>query len=622
MGITEGTEKRFNLFGKELVFDERTVAYNNIRKKYAALARENELLVEDFYDKEIKSIEAYRKKVPIFCNARMDDYINIGVVELVANGICNIDDVILAEEFEKDWDSCWKAAFDNFDEKIGDVEIRQAERKLESQKAIEAAGNTVRTTGFFGNGSILQEMAAIGSAKVHDAVINGAAKGITKLVTNMADKQADNQDEREKERIFKSPINKIELVNGLKQDIFMLHKTVARLINENVSIKYYYASTDILAKNEPIVRNALRGNFVTEQPDTALMETRVRELLQANPYDLRLYGYMVKFKGGVTEEIRTMMNFFEVSISDLADAFLRSMYNIADYPTYEDSERLVHEIERDLKGFGVTECYLLKEAKDHRDRLYEIRRTYHNHIFNTIEERDAAEAEYKAFFADKNLMEMNIDEIVDLYVETMKADLMPANAEYIRIELTDFADPLIYRMKSIVDINKAVDTIEFYAEKHGDDVSPIIEIFAKRRKTLEARAKILAILAAIRSWFVGIFLKIKLKIKSLRERKTAAKQIKAEAAPAVQPEPVAEVKAAPAPVVQPEPAAEVYAAPAPVVQPVPAAEVQATPAPVVQPESAAEAQATPAPAETKDCPQCGKKVKINGKFCGKCGYRF
>ncbi|MCQ2505556.1 MAG: hypothetical protein MJ113_00050 [Lachnospiraceae bacterium] len=747
MAIADAKSMTVELFGQEMVYGEKSVAYNIIRKKYYDFGQAAAEHLDKFYDEEIHSIEDYRKKVNTFYENIMAKYINFGVLDLIAYGIHDIDDVVFTQILNEKYESETLSAIQKFNDRVGVIEAKMAERLAASKETVEASGNTVKTVGFVTDGSISSTASAMINSAITDSLLNGVAKGFTKMLTSSMDSLANKQDEKKKTDVFSDPENKQNLVSAIKKDVFMIHYIVADLVNEHCGETFYYASVEQKAAIEPVIRNIIHGNFLIEQPDKSLNESKIREMFAINPYDYRLYGCVIASDGKINDELNQIIESFYVDRGALATTYLRALYEIEDSADVElllekmqvnDSEGigsltgkevrdyeaavvLEKEIKEKMTIFGVDTCELYENVKNLKARMTKVRSTFHGFVYGSIIERDAAEVEYNEFMSGVNASEMNLDGIIDKYLETLGGSLEPNNTTYARAVLADMSKSYINKLKNIVDVDKCIDKIEFYAKKYSENDLEMLEFLIKRKKWLETKAKILAAIGSVVSKIVGFFYKIKLKISDLFGKKkkinipkvkkpdlSKIKSLKSE-------EIAGETKNAEIPVVEEikaddenimVPAAEVAEQVVEIVESkvveetekvaetpaaeeiakeevevsvaeeaeqvveaeeilaveeieqevekveIPAAEIvetlvaekteQIVEAPAAEEtEQVVEKAEMPAAVEAeqvveiveekkvlildseyKSCPSCGNKVKIAGKFCGKCGYKF
>ena len=194
--------------------------------------------------------------------------------------------------------------------------------------------------------------------------------GGTALVTGAFRAVEKKAAEKERNTLFSRNSTKTDLLEGMEQDVYMLHHTIARLINERTGVEhFYYAKIEDMERFEPVCRNIMRGNFKSEEtPD--LETEQIHRVLMMNPYELRMFCYIMKENGGITEELKTLMDYLCVDKASLADSYLETKFNIDDYNTYEamvDFEKVVLE---ELVQFGVAECNFTCAVASKKEKLY------------------------------------------------------------------------------------------------------------------------------------------------------------------------------------------------------------------------------------------------------------
>lgn len=135
--------------------------------------------------------------------------------------------------------------------------------------------------------------------------------------------------------LFDKSSTRTDILLGMEQDVYMLHRTIARLINERTGVEhFYYVKEEDRKRFEPICRNIMRGNFKGEEhPD--LEQQQTHNILLMNPYEFRMYCYIMRENDGITDELRAIMEYLCVDKMALANSYLEDKYSLADYNTYE-----------------------------------------------------------------------------------------------------------------------------------------------------------------------------------------------------------------------------------------------------------------------------------------------
>lgn len=643
------SEVRKLLLGKELVFTKEMDLFNSLRRKYLQLSVEARKKAEEAYTANLDGYASYVAFGRSVMDTLFDEYLQIGVADIIRYGIYDIDEVVLRQEFEAEIGSEYGQTVDAFVGRIHEIDAEQAAADQERKEAIREAGPVQGS--FVGvSGNLAEDVGHMVGTQIEAAAINALFKGGTALVTGGIRAIEKKGAEKERNELFGKSSTKNDVLEGMEQDVYMLHRTIARLINERTGVEhYYYAKEDDILRFEPICRNILRGNFKSEEFQ-GLETEQIHKVLMMNPYELRMFCYVMKENGGITDELKTLMDYLCVDKASLADSYLEEKYNLADYTTYEAMVEFEKVVEAELVQFGVTECNFTYDVASKKETLYIERRTFRQYTYETIEERDAAEKQFYEFLGE-GFMEMELDELLEKYEATYNKDLTEKNRDDFQAMLLDYISVKVEEFQDSESLAGYVAYAEGKKLEHGLEKSELLNVFERKYKKLNRKEKFNAGAAAAKEKLAATAGSVMGKGKGLMKKLPFGKkkkdevidgtaiELSSEAVTAATAEPktkqkkekkkldlssiseklpkkekgnveetpaVTEAKQKEAPAVAPANVAE-----APAVAP---ASVPETP--VVAPASVPEAPAT------KPCPQCGAAVKATGKFCSKCGYRF
>ena len=628
------------LLGKELVFSESMDAFNSLRKKYLMLSAEAKEKAENDFDTYINSYSDYVRFCREFMNDIFEQYLQIGVLDIIRYGIYDIDEVVLKHEMETEYGLEYSNAIAEFSGKIYRIEEEEREAAAERKEAVRDA-RLVDGTLVASSGDVISDTANVIGSKISAGIMNGLAKGGTALVMAGVGALEKRAAENEKKELFENKKTRNDVVDGMERDVFVLHRTIARLINERTGIEhYYFAKDDVVERFEPICRNILRGNFMNGE-DNALEIQQIHNVIMMNPYELRMYAYVMQKNNGITEELKELMDYLFVDKPSLASSYLETKYDLSEYKTYESIVDFEKVVMSELALFSIAGCAYSEKVAAKKERLYIERRTFHEFTYPTIEERDFAEQEYDAFVGD-GLVDLDVENLLDKYDETYVQTLLLPNCLYIRKEILQLTESAVQEFKDSDSLSIYVFQAKKIKKERQLETLDVLDVIEKRYKFLVMKEKMEAKLADIKGKIVAFFknfkgnmkrlwqklmLKLpfgkkKVKIKKKKqmgiesvavpEVAAAERQVTAAIPKAVAAKP--EVAIAEPKVAAPEPVAVQEAA----VMTEPVAVQEA----VIATEHVAEPVAITPAVETKTCPQCGNGLKATAKFCSKCGYRF
>ena len=609
------SEIKHVLLGKDLVFTKEMDLFNSLRKKYLTLSVDAKKKADEAYDINLNSYSSYVALCRKAMDNIFDEYLKMGVADIIGYGIYNIDEVVLRQEFEDECGSQYGDAISEFVGEINRIDMEQTQLDQERKAMISDAG-PIEASYVSMSGNIAEDMGSMVSNQIETAAINAVFKGGTALITGGIRKLEKKAAEKEKVTLFERNSTKSDLIEGMEWDVYMLHRTIARLINERTEVEhYYYAKEDARESFEPIIRNIMNGNFKREDAPN-LERDQIHNVLTMNPYELRMFCYIMKENGGITEELKNLMDYLCVDKASLADSYLETKYNIDEYNTYEamvDFEKVVLE---DLVQFGVDSCNYTNAVASKKERLYIERRTFNQYTYDTIEDRDAAEKQYYEFIGE-GFAEFVLDELLEKYEETYDEAIYEKNRDDFRGLLVMYISNKVNEFTDTASMESYMTYCKDKMAEHNLETWNVNALFEKKFKKVERKEKFDAGVAAAKEKIAGAASNVMGKGKDLMNKMPFGKKDKAdnaESTPAIEDKKESS-EVAPAPA----------AAPAPV-EPekkkfsfggfgkkankdtAPAAEVE--PAPVAE------------QVDTKNCPECNNVVKATGKFCNKCGYRF
>jgi len=603
------------LLGKELIFTEQMDSFNSLRKKYLMLSTEAKEKAEKTYDELIHDYSSYVSDCQMLMDEIFDRYLQIGVLDIIKFGIYDIDEVVLQEELEQEFGSDYRHAIADFVGKIYKIDAEQAQADEDRKEMIRDAG-PIEGSYVSMSGNIASDLGNVVGSQIETAAINAVFKGGTALLTKGVRAIEKKRAESEKKDLFSSRGTKKDLIDGMETDVYILHRTIARLINERIGVDYfYYAKEEDIDRYEPVCRNILRGNFKNDN-DVSLEIEQIHEVLRMNPYEMRMYGYILSKNGDITDEMMTLMDYLCVDKSSLASSYLETKYDLNDYNIYEKIVEFEKVVVAELETFSIVGCAFADKVAAKKETLFIERRTFHQFTYDTIEERDFAEKQYNDFVGN-GFAEQNLDELLGKYDETYVQDLLASNSIYIRQEILQFVETVVDEFKDSDSLSIYVVYAKKIKKEHELEKLDILDVIEKKYKQLVRKEKIEAKVADIKGKIIAFFKNFKNNIKhlwqklmvklpfgkkrSVGKKKSVVKKKKAK-------EPIDssavvvenKIEAFIETVVEPEVATREVAAPEVI-----ASEVTVTPV-----------------VEVKVCPQCGNQLKVTAKFCGKCGHRF
>ena len=454
------------------------------------------------------------------------------------------------------------------------------------------AGSTFQTLGFYRQtGDVGKDLSNVAKAETETMAMNAVVAGGAALLSaglGALDKKAA---ESEKEDIFSRASTKNSLVRAMGKDVYQLHKTIARIVNSRVNKTFTYPSEEELEKIEPEIRNAISGNFDHDENNPDLELKQIIKILTLNPYETRVYSYIMKKHNGLTDELNNTVNYLNIDKQDLADSYLRSMYNMNEYTTYESIVPFEEQIRAEMKPFDVTECKYLSEVDDYKESLYTKRRTFNAYVYDTIDDRDKAEEQFTTFF-DEPVKDMDMDDLVEKYYETLPSTVYQKNREDLQLLIMSQLTGYIDGFQDSETIDSYIVTAEGKMREYGYGTLSLLDALTKKRKKLCRKENVMKAVGSakdsVKNFGKNLMGKVPFEkntaIEETNEEVNTAENVKPKAAGFF------------------DGTKKMFAGATD--------KVKNT------------VSGTSEESEFKTCPQCGATIKSKAKFCGTCGYKF
>ena len=667
-GVSDMAAKTFDFYGVHLELDEATDHYIAVYKEYQDIANEAWTQAHDIFESKFPSYESFCLSAKSTYDELFNSYLQKTVRKLVTFKIYDIDEDVLLTEVQKDRSLGYVSAVNEITGSIRTIDaIREQKREENKQLTRSVSGmffgaaadsaDTAITADTYGDvyTSVNANSAAVGEATLGIAAF--AAGSAISAISNHVGKK---QDEKEKTRIFESEYNRRNIYDQFKNDVFWLNVTFSRLVNERAGIgQYFYFTTDdIVAKDNTICRNIIHGNFMHDSAQPNLENEMISKMLADNPYENRIYSYLLVKNGGLSDDMKQVCEYMGLDKGTLADIYLEELKGPISLYSYEEACSFVDEVAEELTKFGISSCQYYDKAVAKKEELYIIRRTFNSFVYDTIEQRDDAEKQFKEFFGEyDNLSEMELNELVAKYYETYNEDIYPQNRIDLQQIIIPYASEKLKMIKTIEEITPYVDDATEKSKEYNDENMSLLRTFESSLKKLKLKTGIFNAAGAAKDKGKELLAKVPFGKKD----KSVANVQESENAPSGANPAQITASDAEAQDNTTESAAKAVGggakglfgkvggafskgkntkdapiATTPVAEPVQSAVAEfatetiqsAVTAPVVeqvQEAAAATSIAQPVQQEaptTKTCPDCGNIVGIEKKFCGKCGYKF
>lgn len=553
--------KRLNVLSSEVVLTEEMDTYNTLRNKFLRLSKEARIKTSENYDKEVKSYSDLRMSAQYMLDRIFKEYLQVGAIQLISYGIYDVDEEVLREEYSKDFEISYKNVIQNIIKEINSIDSNLAQSKSDRKDMVADAGSTFKTLGFYRQtGDVGKDLSNVFEAETETMAMNAVMAGGAALLSAGMGAVEKKAAESEKEGVFSRTSTKNSLVSAMENDVYQMHKTIARIANERIKQFFVYPQKEELIKIEPEVRNAIAGNFAHDEKNPDLELKQIIKILTINPYESRIYSYIMKKYNGLTDDLNDTVNYLNIDKQDLADSYLRSMYNIKECTTYENVLAFEDKIKQEMKAFDVTDCKYLSEVTDYKNLLFTKRKTFNSFVYSTIEDRDKAEKQFMSFF-DEPVADMDMDDLVEKYFETLPSSIYPKNREDLQLLIMGQLSGYIDKVQNSAIIEPYIITAEQKKKEYGIESMTLLDALLKRKKKLYRKESVMMAVDNVKGTFKNFG-------KNFKDKVSFEKK------------------------------------------------------PVIEANEPIGISDNIEKANYKICPQCGTNLKEEAKFCKNCGYKF
>lgn len=403
---------KFNLLGKKLVISEARDRYVTLRKRYDQLAIEMAKEYEKLYYKETEETVDDEHGYDEGCEV-IEKAIHITIEEFKERGIYEIDETVLKQKYFYEYND-WKKYFrkvnkyylDNrssFEEEIeevaeavetadefkqavpseeqegeafpeikGDAEKEAIDKGVDEKPALDKMGSAVKTVKELG-------------AKVMSSINLGASKP----------------------SIYKDAETFARLQQGVYTNVFNIHYAVMRALMRLKGYEYSYVTQ----------LNNDKANAIVNHLDkiTTDLSTTIIGVLEADPFDIDIYEYMIKKGLDKKAELAPIAEYFGVNIKGVVNSSLLAYYNEAEKDTEEQLKSIEQYIVKSMESYHLKSCEALDKTRERLKNIDIEKRTFKDYTYHTREEKHLAEKEdSKLKERCKNINNYNREELRQL----------------------------------------------------------------------------------------------------------------------------------------------------------------------------------------------------------------
>lgn len=368
----------FHLYSQDITFTQEQLLYYKLKREFSPVARQQHQWYLKTFDGYTTDLEKYLQNGESIFRQALDPVCKWGIDTLAAYGYYDETEATLKNK-----------VYEQIKDELDDVKAMLSDLKedLEQQAADRAHHRQLRKQ---------YRKKAYGtyylSSKMKAGTINfatGTAHSIANALGNAGDSLQVMSEKNE----------------GMKQ----MRPVLEELVQDAISDVFYFVCEKLKAST-PIFTNeeeARLENLARMPKETA---TKVAfELLQKNPEEEKLYSYFLKTYKDPDGTLQALATQFDVDLDNTRKELLDAVYKELSIETLEETRASIEAYKKELAQYAQTEDDNLKRLYEVEKKQFDAARTFHGTLYDTIEERQAAEARYEEEKENIDLIAPHID---------------------------------------------------------------------------------------------------------------------------------------------------------------------------------------------------------------------
>lgn len=462
------------LFGTEFEISDERKIYNDYRAIFFVEAESAEKTLHDYFKKHELANKADFDELVENGNRLIDKALATVVSHLTEKEIYeySVDSIkrIAVEPLNK-----FNTAAENVYNQLNAINAKLKQAEAARQKEIDSASSSWSGGGFGIEGALK------GAAEA--AILNAATGAVTKALTSGDNKKAKSAHEVETYNALNGTATVNAICNALYDDIFCLVKTYVKILADEKSEKIHLITDDEILKANDIFNNIKSGIYNSKPEIEKQMWIKI---LSIYPYNVDYYIYLFKTHNEAFNEIKSIIEWYNMPIHKIADAFLIDKYNFESMTELEEVQEKRALLVDDLSKYGISESSLTDKADKAINNILIQRRTYNETIYDTEEDCEYAkkldnEMSEKTNAVDKT----DLTALTDLYLSIINSENADKFSEICTKNAVTLQDSIIEAIKScnsIEVLNSCKD--KFEASKNADISEPVIKQINSKIKSL------------------------------------------------------------------------------------------------------------------------------------------
>lgn len=366
------------------VSPERNI-YNAIRKKYRELALKAKDKFAKLYE-ELTDINDLLDNVPDAFIISIEDALLEVLQDIISIDVYTIDkDKVIEMAFNGEY-------FDVFSDAFGKIynEVAEVIAHVDNEKYARALRKESRprwTSATIGGNAINAWSHQIDAAGMN--LVEGVAHSAINAIGNWMTEVWANG---ELDRIFKSKLNKQNLIDSVYYSCFNLHFLLIEIVRRNSGIEI----RGTVSTADEQKAQAMFNNFIAINLDESKKAKFINDIFQHNPYNSEYYKILIEKYGDQQQEFANFGEFCGMNIFEIKNKILVEFVNKNIGETEEDAYNCQRKMEQKAIEIGLDSMLIVQANEIIKQRLEKLDleyRTVDEIVFETREEADLARQE-------------------------------------------------------------------------------------------------------------------------------------------------------------------------------------------------------------------------------------
>jgi hypothetical protein len=444
----------YTLYGLKLQYPADVESYAREFRDYRS--RKDELLARfDKMYRDYGSMDTMMNKIDNDIEALLAELVEYYVNQMVDKGFYDLSgDMFISKYWNQVTDSIRSTdAVDNVREKY--EEIIAGKEQAAEYRRMRKANRGRWQGGGFGVGGAIKGAAVAGTFNAIGGVGHSMANAVGNLDSSIAASG-------EKRKLYTSKNTKEDIRSGLDTDFFYIFLAHLKMCREKTGEIFKERTKEALNRVNNMVEN-IEGRDLPEEERKRL----IKEMLELDPYNYRLYHYLLIKRGDKTGELQKLAAHFAAGdyLSSCKRDILADIYNHTNAKTLAEWNAVREQLCASIEANGVKQAAyedILADVDEKIEKRKQIECTFDGVTYDSIEQMEQAKAEKAKLESmtqlDKLGTEFELRQAKEA-IENLELELYPKDAYIEKVETALNAKILERENHEIDEIVNSIDTL-------------------------------------------------------------------------------------------------------------------------------------------------------------------